>query len=57
MSYKFYLHVSFLFHILVCRSSAVIVFTFFKKFETHMFENFLWKSSAIVKLQVYTNSS
>ena len=22
-----------------------------------MFENFLWKSSAIVKLQVYTNSS
>ena len=40
--------------IFVCRSSAVIVFTFLNMFETHMFENFLWESSAI--LQVYTNS-
>ena len=41
------------FHIFVCRSSALIVFTCLKMFETHMFENFLRKSSAIVKLQVY----
>ena len=27
-----------------------------KMFEAHMLENFLWKSSAVVKLQVYTNS-
>ena len=26
-------------------------------FETHMFENVLWKISAMVKLYVYTNSS
>ena len=57
LSFKFSLHLSFLFQIFVCRSSAVAVFTFLKMFDTHMFENFLWKSSAIVKLQVYTNSS
>ena len=57
VSFKFYLHLSFLFYIFVCRRSAVIVFTFLKMFETHMFENFLWKSLAIIKLQAYTNSS
>ena len=29
----------------------------FKMFETNMLENFLWMSSAIAKLEVYTNSS
>ena len=73
MSFKFYLHLSLLFHIkeylsfkkkleetgliFVCRGSALIVFTFLKMSETHLLENFKWKSTTIVKFQVYTNSS
>ena len=52
MFVKSYLDMTF-FHIFVCRSSAVIVLTCLKMFETCMFENCLWKSLAIVKLQVY----
>ena len=39
------------------RQSAINHQKILKMFEAKMLENFLWKSSAIVKLQFYTNSS